>query len=441
MNKTLKRTLAGLFLIFALSASLTAKEKSKSEEPVEDSEKKNYMGWIDTSDKDVSVRIGNIRMNAKTKLGTFNISVINENGKKVPVLYSGNEYSSTGFYLKVNNKIYRLIAESNIKTAARKTSTGMQINYSIKNVAEVFVDFRCLKSSADSGYDMVKITSTVTNTGNKRADYALKLILDTVLGESDNTHFYTSTDVPVKAEVLYRTMQNEKWFSSKNKNTEMQILLDGADITAPELVALANYSTLEKTTWEPEMLSYRTFDTVLSYNNSAVGIIWPGKKLGVDSRLTDCFYLAFGVDGQKAQGNEYVEGKKHSDIDVAQTVENMTKPKKETPKEYSLEDAIKNEPVTTIELEEPAIKPVEPPVPAVKETYTPPVYEKPVVTTVVEPKKPVRTNKLSSEQLTPEYIQNLIDRITAMENDPDMASDEEIKLLNAELDAILQALM
>ena len=71
----------------------------------------------------------------------------------------------------------------------------------------------------------------------------------------------------------------------------------------------------------------------------------------------------------------------------------------------------------------------------------------------VESQKPVRIeplpippvkrdlNKLSVEQLTPEYIQNLIDRISAMEEDPDMVNEEEIKLLNAELDAILQALM
>ena len=49
-------------------------------------------------------------------------------------------------------------------------------------------------------------------------------------------------------------------------------------------------------------------------------------------------------------------------------------------------------------------------------------------------------NKLSEKQLTPEYIQNLIDRISAMEKDTSNVNQEELIQLNAELDAILNYL-
>lgn len=423
MNKTLKRTLTGLVLI-TLAVNLYAQSNSEVNAASEN-EKKNYMGWIDASKRDVNVKVGNIRMNAKTRLGTFNISVENENGKKISVLNSGNEYTSTGFFLKANNKIYRLIAESNIKTSARKTEDGMQINYSVKNTADVLVDFKCMKSAPENGYDMVKITSTVINTGNKKVDFALKLILDTVLGESGNEHFYTSADVPVKAEAIYRTMQNEKWFVSKNDQAQMQILLDGGDVTSPEVVALANYSTLEKNTWEPEMLVNRTFDTVLSYNNSAVGIIWPVKKLGVESRFSNCFYLGLGADGTVPQGDVYLASKKDSTINLMESVEKLG-----MTKEDSVEVADISDKIEIIELDmEPAIKPVEP---------APPV----VVEVTPLPNVPQNTPKNKDlEKYNSAYIQELIDRISVLQSQPDLASEDEINLLNAELDAILQALM
>ena len=54
-----------------------------------------------------------------------------------------------------------------------------------------------------------------------------------VLGEAAAFHFYTWEDIPVKSEVLYRTLQNQKWFVSKNTNAAMQLFFSGADCTVP----------------------------------------------------------------------------------------------------------------------------------------------------------------------------------------------------------------
>ena len=49
-------------------------------------------------------------------------------------------------------------------------------------------------------------------------------------------------------------------------------------------------------------------------------------------------------------------------------------------------------------------------------------------------------NKFSNQQLTPEYVQNLLDRIIALEEDDATLNRAEIFQLNAELDAILEVL-
>ena len=44
---------------------------------------------------------------------------------------------------------------------------------------------------------------------------------------------------------------------------------------------------------------------------------------------------------------------------------------------------------------------------------------------------------MSKEQLTPEYIQSLLDRIAALEENSSSVNQQELLQLNAELDAIL----
>ena len=137
------------------------------------------------------------------------------------------------------------------------------------------------------------MTATIKNIGERNDEFSFKSMLDTVLGEAAPYHFYTYENVPIKNESLYRTLQNQKWFVSKNVNAEMQLFFTGADCTTPYLVALANYTTLDKNTWEPDMLSYRVFDTVLSYNNSAVCSIWKPVKLAPSEMGSVVFYMAF----------------------------------------------------------------------------------------------------------------------------------------------------
>lgn len=439
--------------------------------------KKNYAGWIDTSGKDINFQSGIVQLRVRPKLGTFNISVVTEEGKTIPVLSTANEFTTSGFYLKSNKKAYKLGAELNIKTAARKVENGIELSYSIDKVADVFLSLNCLESAPGNGIDMVKITSTVVNRSTKKATFAQKLILDTVLGETNRYHFYSREDVPIQSEVMYRTMKNEKYFISKNSYASMQILLDGADISPIDSVSLANYSTLNQNTWEPEMLSYRSFDTVLSYNNSAVGIIWPEKTIGVNGKKSDTFYLAFSEGEKRPLGYTYIMNKpatlkKEPSEELTRKVTESIGEETKEPVRFapSVEVITANpEPVQPVKIQKEVNTLTTPktvveaasvnPQPENKEEVisTPKVEEK----IQEEPKKveeikslPVKENlepkvvpnvkfdvsTLTQEQLTPEYIQKLLDKILALEENDANLNREELLKLNAELDAILESL-
>ena len=189
------------------------------------------------------------------------------------------------------------------------TELSPEFVHKVAKAAEVSVNFEAVRSYPESDVDMVKISAEIKNVGQKTDEFALRLVLDTILGETGDYHFFGADNTPIKNEALYRSMKEQRWIFSRNSNADMQILFDGADITPTETVALANYATLEQTSWEPDMVVYRTFDTVLSYKNSAIGINWPAVRIRPEQTSKVVFYIALAADGKLPQGTIFVGGK------------------------------------------------------------------------------------------------------------------------------------
>lgn len=402
----MKKTLLGFCALFLTITYLSAQEIVETPEPVE---KRNYTGWVDVSSKELDVKSGIVQIRVKPNLGTFNFAVLNDNDKYVPVLSTANEYTSSGFFLKAGKKRYRLLADKNVQPSILKLPAGFNLTYKVAKAAEVSVNFEAVRSYPESDVDMVKISAEIKNVGQKTDEFALRLVLDTILGETGDYHFFGADNTPIKNEALYRSMKEQRWIFSRNSNADMQLLFDGADITPTETVALANYATLEQTSWEPDMVVYRTFDTVLSYKNSAIGINWPAVRIRPEQTSKVVFYIALAADGKLPQGTIFVGGKAPEPVKAEPEMEVVFPGEKLVPAPIE-EGVVDTKPVT------------------------------PVDEFAVRRDVPFNVNNLSKEQLTLEYVQNLIDRISALEENSSSVNRKEILQLNAELDAILSVL-
>ena len=405
--------------------------------------KKNYTGWISTSMRPVTAVYGNVKLYANPKKGTFAISVLNEEEKAINVISSSNEYTTTSFYLQAGRKVFKLCDDSSVDAAVKKTENGLRLRYTIERNAVVIIDFECFSTKEGYAQDTVKITGAIVSLAKKKTDFALKLVFDTVLGETDRHHFYTSQNLPVKGEVIYHTMEEEKYFTSKNAKASMQMIFAGAEATPVQSVILANFTTLDTKKWEPDMTNFRSFDTVLSYNNSAVGVFWPKTTLEPDGEKDFVFYISMATDSDVPGGADYInaiEAQKAAALEEAleeteepaaseKPVQNIQAVKEEEPK------PVKPAPVVT----EPASTPAEPQnVPAIKEE--PVAEEKPEVKPEAKPEEVAGSALVGDDRLSYEYIQKLLDRIDELEEgDPDL-NKAEINALNAELDAILTIL-
>ena len=359
---------------------------------------KNYVGWIEPDNSKIDVSLGCVRMSFRPKIGSFNIFVIDENNKEQSVFSTQNEFSASSFYLKCGKEIYKLNSASGVKTETLQTETGAVVKYTISNVAKVSIFFDFMKSDEQNDYDMIKISAEIENLGTRQKKFALKGIFDTVLGEKELNHFFSSENKAINTEKLYRTMKDERWFVSKNDKYSMQFLLDGVDITPVECVLLGNKTTFDSNAWIPNLKTEKSFDSFVSYNDSEVCIIWPEVSILPNEKESFVFYIAFAANGEKPQGNYFIGDKKE---------------------------------VVEVKKEKPVVK---------KEVVKVPEEEN-----VKETKKEIPNVKfdvatLSREKLSQEYVAGLMERIANLEDSGKNVDREELLMLNAELDAILEIL-
>lgn len=356
-------------------------------------EKKNYVGWIEPDNSKIDVSLGCLRMSFRPKIGSFNIFVIDEDNKEQSVFSTHNEFSASSFYLKCGKEIYKLNSASGVKT-----ETGAVVKYTISNIAKVSVFFDFMKSDEQNDYDMIKISAEIENLGTRQKKYALKGVFDTVLGEKDLNHFFSSTNDAINTEKEFRNVKAERWFVSKNDKYSMQFLLDGVDITPIECVLLGNKTTFDSNAWIPTLSIDKSFDSFVSYNDSEVCIVWPEVEINPNEKENIIFYLAFAANGEEPQGNYFIGDKKE---------------------------------VVEVKKEKPVVK---------KEVVKVPEEEK-----VKETKKEIPDVKfdvatLSREKLSQEYVAGLMERIANLEDSGENVDREELLMLNAELDAILEIL-
>lgn len=359
---------------------------------------KNYVGWIEPDNSKIDVSLGCVRMSFRPKIGSFNIFVIDENNKEQSVFSTQNEFSASSFYLKCGKEIYKLNSASGVKTETLQTETGAVVKYTISNVAKVSIFFDFMKSDEQNDYDMIKISAEIENLGTRQKKFALKGVFDTVLGEKDLNHFFSSENKAINTEKLYRTMKDERWFVSKNDKYSMQFLLDGVDITPVECVLLGNKTTFDSNAWIPNLKTEKSFDSFVSYNDSEVCIVWPEVSILPNEKDSFVFYIAFAANGEKPQGNYFIGDKKE---------------------------------VVEVKKEKPVVK---------KEVVKVPEEEN-----VKETKKEIPNVKfdvatLSREKLSQEYVAGLMERIANLEDSGKNVDREELLMLNAELDAILEIL-
>ena len=256
--------------------------------------------------KAVENRVGNVKLVLRGSLGSFQIYAVDSDQTEIPVLSTLDDFVSSYFSVLVGKKEYRMYENSGVLAGTRKTDLGTQVVYVIPEEVRLLVKFEAMKSGFSDNEDMIKITAVVKNTGKKAADFALKNVLDTTLGEQRGPHFSTAEDSAINSEMQIRKFDKVRWMNSGNQKVSMQVFFSGGDISVPEVVSLANKDFISLPSWIPNAIRSRSFDSVLSYNNSAICINWEKVRLLPDGEASFIYYIALTTDGKKINGEDFI---------------------------------------------------------------------------------------------------------------------------------------
>ena len=411
--------------------------------------------------KTVENSVGRVKFLAKGAVGSFQLYALGENGSQIPLLAGYDEFTSSFISLLAGKKEYKLTNNIGIVIGARKTESGIQMVYVVPDVARVLLSFesvpRQVLAKKKISSDVVKVSLSVMNRSNKTMKFSLKEIFDTVLGEQLGPHFSTSEEIAINSERQYRRFDKVKWISSSNSKAGIQFIFSGEGIKTPEAVSLSNKDLLALQKWIPQVISSRTFDSVLSYNNSAVCINWEGKMLEPEEQFELSYYIAVASDGVPLDGNRYVEEFEKSSAAFASSDETEVEDdsyaraselyaaQKYNEAYRVVKEAWKNPENQTYQLSnlkkmiedklgfsdfKPSFDSAEKTVPAKKE-------QKSSKTQKSETAKTEETKNLSYDS---EYIQNLIDKIKNLQENSDNVDRNELLKLNYELDEAIKRL-
>ena len=330
-------------------------------------------GYLDvnyTLENYFNFKAGLFRAEFFGKTGSFNIYCTNELGKEVPLFSQTNLCTSTGFLLKIDEKIRRLNSESRILKEVRRleNDAGVQLVYTIDNNVRFVIDFSFISSTAEQPQDIIRFRTYTINLGLLAHSVDIKGIFDTIPGESSSVHFVTEKGTKIRNEnrFIKEEIHSERSATCTNGTTSFQFIFDGNGIEPIDMISFANIDELYKMDWDATIRKGRGFTNIRAYEDSAIMVDWPSFHLSPDQKVENTIYIAASTNDEKPRGIAYID---HTDIVVK---------KDEPPKDAK-------------------------------------VPEKPVIVKKENPEKRTDVDFIVSPikdyQLDPEYIQALIDKI------------------------------
>lgn len=323
---------------------------------------------------------GNFVLKLIEDSGAFSLGYQPESGSYKDFFSSYDAYASTYLEVKIGSSIYRLNRNSSVQFSMYEEAKNIGFSYYTGKDVDIQLNFSFCPGFDGVTQGAVKVEITVFNNSAVQQQVSLKGVFDTILGENSGIHFLTSRRPFVDTEISFNSMDLDKWIRSSDGNVSVQFLLNGTGITVPQTVVVANKDMLDNAAWEPVVKPGRSFNSVFSYNNSAVCILWAPVSLTPMTKSTISFYLSYAANGQVPPDTRF--------LGAEETISSLNENNEIV---YQDENGV---------------------------TYT--------------------VGALTAAQLDPKYIEDLLNRIRRLEDDPEHIDRIEILRLNAELDAILE---
>ena len=314
MKKSLLIFFACLFAALAPSFAASGEQSGvdydteiKESESEQRSESKNKKPEkrLNRIGNDTALQKGLVRMETARASGAVLFYVVN--GRKIyPAVETSGYGESNYISLFVEAKEYRLCKKGKCKYHFDVDENSITETFTVPKVAELKAVYTIGKiDPKDELENSVSVKYSLKNlTGKKRA-FALKAVYNLRLGENRKAHFSSALKSEISSEYVAFPSPEESWVISSDSMNAVEVILYGPGVTPPKKCVLANKDAIEASTPGTDFVPGRSFDSLLSYNNSSLALFWNAVELGERDMASYSYKLNFSTSDFQNYGKRY----------------------------------------------------------------------------------------------------------------------------------------
>ena len=339
---------------------------------------------------------------------------------KVPVIDTLDYANSSYIGIAVDKRFYNVHNTSGITYSYSNDGDTLTVNYQIKKQILLSVEYTV------SSKNILSIKYHVKNIDSDAHSVMLKSVFDTIFEEFNGGFYSTESKKKIKSEYIISDFDRHQYIESSNKVVSIRFLLDENFSKYAYKAVVAAKPYFESDIFEGRFVEGRGFNTVLSYNNSAIGFFFKTLKLNAGEEKTFVQRILFSKTefafpddlDEEPEQNVFVDGESDSENETQSAVtkfvpvDNAADYKPDVPSAVEEDDEEETVDVKT-------------------EVKTPVSVSKPEQDNAVTE---ARRNALKKE------ASSLIDRIEKLDDDGANTDQAEVMRLQAQLDQILRQL-
>lgn len=240
----------------------------------------------------VEISRGDIRLTLHESSARFSVDLL-VNGEWVPLLYPDDPRTSA-LDVREDNRVHRMGDSGRFRqfVVQREEEVGFVWTSATMRVEQLF---RFTRGTTADRTDALQISVTVTNTGERPMSTAVRLLLDTHLGERSNVHFATPSTPRFNREIRLDPGPAVPYIRSipdAGSVHGLQVMVFGSGVTPAEAVVLANWKRLADSVWDYTVHESRNFNRLpFSINDSAMLVLYAEEQIGPGQSYSVVTYL------------------------------------------------------------------------------------------------------------------------------------------------------
>ncbi|WP_407435199.1 hypothetical protein [Treponema sp.] len=338
---------------------------------------------------------------------------------KVPVIDTLDYANSSYIGIAVDKRFYNVHNTSGITYSYSNDGDTLTVNYQIKKQILLSVEYTI------SSKNILTIKYHVKNIDSDAHSVMLKSVFDTIFEEFNGGFYSTESKKKIKSEYIISDFDRHQYIESSNKVVSIRFLLDENFSKYAYKAVVAAKPYFESDIFEGRFVEGRGFNTVLSYNNSAIGFFFKTLKLNAGEEKTFVQRILFSKTefafpddfDEEPEQNVFVDGESDSENETQSAVTKFVPVDNAADYKPDVPSAVEDDEEGVVDIK--------------TEVKTPVSVSKPEQDNAVTE---ARRNALKKE------ASSLIDRIEKLDDDGANTDQAEVMRLQAQLDQILRQL-